>query len=63
VHHILWDEFVKTPQLVAAGEEATLAALPRIEAALAGRIERRVGERRHGPARQSRGGMDRNWHR
>ncbi len=35
VHHILWDEFVKTPQLVAAGEAATRAAMPRIQAALA----------------------------
>jgi NTE family protein len=35
VHHIQWDEFVKTPQLVAAGEEATRAALPKIQAAIA----------------------------
>jgi NTE family protein len=35
VHHIQWDEFVKTPQLVAAGETATRAALPKIRAALA----------------------------
>lgn len=35
VHHILWDEFVKTPQLVAAGEAATRAAIPKIKAALA----------------------------
>ncbi len=35
VHSILWDEFVKTPALVAAGAEATKAALPRIRAALA----------------------------
>jgi NTE family protein len=35
VHHILWDEFVKTPQLVAAGEAAARAALPDIRAALA----------------------------
>ena len=46
VHHILWDEFVKTPQLVAAGEAATRAALPKIRAALAGDVERRVTERR-----------------
>jgi len=37
VHHILWDEFVKTPQLVQAGEEAARAALPQIKAALAHR--------------------------
>jgi NTE family protein len=34
VHHIQWDEFVKTPQLVAAGETAARAALPKIRAAL-----------------------------
>ena len=34
VHHILWDEFVKTPQLVAAeGETAARSALPKIRAA------------------------------
>lgn len=36
VHHILWDEFVKTPQLVAAGEAAAQAALPKIRQALSG---------------------------
>jgi NTE family protein len=36
VHHVLWDEFVKTPQLVAAGEDATYGALPKIRAVLAG---------------------------
>jgi len=35
VHHVLWDEFVKTPQLVAAGESSTRAALPEIRAAIA----------------------------
>jgi len=35
VHYILWDEFVKTPQLVAAGRAAAHAALPKIRAALA----------------------------
>ncbi len=49
VHHILWDEFVKTPQLVAAGEKATRAALPRIRVALKGETERRVTERRRSP--------------
>ena len=34
VHHILWDEFVKTPQLIAAGEDATRAAIPQIKALL-----------------------------
>ena len=35
VHHILWDEFAKTPQLVEAGEAAARAALPTIKAVLA----------------------------
>ncbi len=35
VHHVLWDEFGKTPQLVAAGEAAAHAALPQIRAAIA----------------------------
>src|SRR5580700_11321193 len=34
VHHILWDEFVKSPQLIAAGEFATLEAMPRIKSLL-----------------------------
>lgn len=46
VHHVLWDEFVKTPQLVAAGEAATRAALPQIRQALEGHVERRVTDRR-----------------
>jgi len=36
VHHILWDEFVRTPALVAAGADATRAALPKIRQGLAG---------------------------
>ena len=36
VHHVLWDEFSKTPQLVAAGEEAARAALPKIRSLLHG---------------------------
>jgi NTE family protein len=35
VHHVLWDEFVKTPQLVAAGQAAARRVLPKIRAALA----------------------------
>jgi NTE family protein len=34
VHHVLWYEFEKTPQLVAAGEEAAREALPKIKAAI-----------------------------
>jgi NTE family protein len=36
VHHVLWDEFVKTPQLIAAGADATHAAMPQIRAVLDG---------------------------
>jgi NTE family protein len=35
VHHVLWDEFVKSPQLIAAGEKAAHAAMPEIKALLA----------------------------
>jgi NTE family protein len=49
VHHILWDEFVKTPQLIAAGEAATRAALPKIEAVMKGNSERRSADRRKSP--------------
>jgi NTE family protein len=45
VHHVLWDEFVKTPEMVAAGEAATRAAMPRIKAALAGGITKLSKER------------------
>lgn len=38
VHDILWDEFVKTPQLVAAGMAATKAAIPQIRAAITRRL-------------------------
>jgi NTE family protein len=37
VHHFLWDDFGKTPNLVAAGRVATLAALPAIRAAMESR--------------------------
>jgi NTE family protein len=40
VHHFLWDDFSKTPELVAAGESAARAALPRIREALARRSPR-----------------------
>ena len=46
VHHILWDEFVKTPQLVAAGEAATRAAMPKIRAALTAEGWESLRERR-----------------
>jgi NTE family protein len=36
VHHVLWDEFSKTPQLIAAGEEAARATLPKIRLLLDG---------------------------
>ena len=35
VHHVLWDEFVKSPQLIAAGEKSAHAAMPAIKALLA----------------------------
>jgi NTE family protein len=38
VHHILWDEFARTPQLVAAGEAAAQEAVPKIKALLLRKI-------------------------
>jgi len=37
VRHVLWDEFVKTPQLIAAGEDAAHSALPKVKSLLARR--------------------------
>ena len=37
VKQFVWDDFTKTPGMVAAGEAAALAALPQIRAALSGR--------------------------
>jgi NTE family protein len=34
VHHILWDEFMKSPQLIAAGESAAHVAIPKIRAVI-----------------------------
>ncbi len=58
VHHVLWDEFAKTPQLVAAGGTAARAALPKIKEALQGPIERRVTDRRKSPLSHSPGVLD-----
>lgn len=45
VHNVLWYQFEKTPQLVAAGAAAARAALPKIKAALAGELVRRPRRR------------------
>jgi hypothetical protein len=37
VHDILWDEFVRTPELVAAGARATKSAMPKIRELLESR--------------------------
>jgi hypothetical protein len=37
VKSFAWDDFTKTPELVAAGEEAALKVLPEILAALRGK--------------------------
>jgi NTE family protein len=44
VHHILWDQFSKTPQLVAAGEAAALDAIPKIKELLAQRVHDSASE-------------------
>jgi NTE family protein len=35
VHHIMWDEFVKTPELIDSGERAAKQAMPKIKQLLA----------------------------
>jgi len=37
VHHVMWDEFVKTPELIEAGHRATLEVMPKIKSLLAGK--------------------------
>jgi NTE family protein len=57
VHRVLWDEFVKTPELVAAGQFAAHVAMPRIKAlleSLAGQAAGRAGNGRHAPQRRHR---------
>jgi NTE family protein len=44
VREFAWDDFAKTPQLIAAGAEATLAAMPRVRTALDAAIERAAAE-------------------
>jgi NTE family protein len=44
VREFAWDDFAKTPQLIAAGAEATLAAMPRVRTALEAAIERAAAE-------------------
>ena len=44
VREFAWDDFAKTPQLIAAGAEATLAAMPRVRTALEAAIEHAAAE-------------------
>jgi NTE family protein len=44
VREFAWDDFAKTPQLIAAGAEATLAALPRLRTALEAALERALAK-------------------
>ena len=39
VQHFVWDDFSKTPQMVAAGEAAAMTAVPQIRAAMARHME------------------------
>jgi NTE family protein len=43
VRDFAWDDFAKTPQLIVAGEEATLAAMPRVRTALEAAAARVAG--------------------
>ena len=47
VHHIQWDQFEKTPELVAVGKAATRAALGQIKSALAGGPSETRREKKH----------------
>jgi hypothetical protein len=40
VREFAWDDFAKTPELVAAGEEAAMAAMPRVRTALEAAMKR-----------------------
>jgi NTE family protein len=57
VHNVLWYEFEKTPQLVAAGEAAARAALPKIKAILAGGLGKLTRDRQAALASKSAGGL------
>jgi NTE family protein len=46
VHHVQWDEFAKTPQLVAAGEASARAAISKIKEVIALGTSKRLNTRR-----------------
>jgi NTE family protein len=50
VADFIWDDFQKTPELVAAGAAATLAAIPRIHGALAPLVAAHAADRSARPA-------------
>ena len=54
VHHVQWDEFVKTPQLVAAGEAATREAVPKIRELVVLNATQRFRDRRKLDRRRSK---------
>ncbi len=57
VHRVQWDEFVKTPQLVAAGEAAAREALPQIKDLIELSASQRLNNRRkHHDRRRSKFG-------
>lgn len=54
VHFVQWDEFVKTPQLVAAGEAATREAIPRIKELIMLTASQRLDDRRKRDRRRNK---------
>ena len=56
VHHVQWDEFVKTPQLVAAGEVAAREAMPRIKEVILLSASQRLEDRRKHDRRRNKSG-------
>ncbi len=56
VHRMQWDEFVKTPQLVAAGEVAAREAMPRIKEVILLSASQRLEDRRKHDRRRNKSG-------
>ncbi len=56
VHRVQWDEFVKTPQLIAAGEAAAREAIPQIREVIALSATQRLDDRRKNDRRRNKPG-------
>jgi len=54
VHRVQWDEFVKTPQLVAAGQASAREAIPRIKEVIVLSATQRLDDRRKADRRRNK---------